>query len=159
MNNNEQIWVRKKTDHSRVREMTVRAFEVNSDKWEIVPNPQAEEDRSQLAIQAAKKKAAPVVTADSDYRIGSRSDTVTATDEHKVEFVDVDSQNPAGLSDDQFLISTVDLIAHSLPVPSDFDILRNEYEIKSGKQADKRWKETRIKMELDKLNNPDNAQA
>jgi hypothetical protein len=108
-----------------------------------------EVDRSQLAIQAAQKKrvAAPV----------GEETIVEATDEHKTEFVDVDSdfQNiedmiPATKPFEELPVNEPD---------SEIEILRSEYELKTGKPADKRWKETRIKVELEKLNNPENAQA
>ena len=149
MSQNEQIWVRKKSDHSNTRQMTARAFEVNSDRWELIPDPQMEVDRSQLAIQAAQKKRVAE-------RVGEET-TVETTDEHKTEFVDVDSD----------FQSIEDMIPatrpfEELPVnepDSEIETLRSEYELKTGKPADKRWKETRIKVELEKLNNPENAQA
>ncbi len=140
MSQNEQIWVRKKSDHSNTRQMTARAFEVNSDRWELIPDPQMEVDRSQLAIQAAQKKRVAE-------RAGEET-TVETTDEHKTEFVDVDSE----------FKPIEDLIPDGIDNP-EIDSLREQYELQTGKPADKRWKETRIKVELEKLNNLENAQA
>src|SRR6478736_3881309 len=127
MSQNEQIWVRKKSDHSNTRQMTARAFEVNSDRWELIPDPQMEVDRSQLAIQAAQKKRVAE-------RVGEET-TVETTDEHKTEFVDVDSD----------FQSIEDMIPatrpfEELPVnepDSEIETLRSEYELKTGKPADK----------------------
>jgi hypothetical protein len=131
--NNEQVWVRLKKDPSRVREMTARAFEINSDKWELLPNPQSEEDRSQLAIQAAQKKRAASAAVETET-------IVEATEEHKTDFVDITEQ-----SIEENLTGNEDL--ENLTVLG----LREQYEIKSGKPADKRWKESRIKAEIEKL--------
>jgi len=147
--NNEQVWVRLKKDPSRVREMTARAFEINSDKWELVPVSGSEEDRSQLAIQAAQKKRAASVVVETET-------VVEATDEHKTEFVEITEQSLQlpNLSEEV----QKHLIPQNIEIPEDLVIetLRETYQLKSGKPADKRWKADRIKSEIAKLIELDN---
>lgn len=139
--NNEQVMVRRRNDHSRVRPMTARAFEINSDKWELVPDPETEVDRSQLAIQMAQKKRHAV-------SVGETESVVETTEEHKTEFVDITEQ-----SINQFIGQSFEGNFTPQPIVEDLgiDVLRDEYAIKSGKPADKRWKPSRIQLEIEKL--------
>lgn len=127
-----QVRVRLKKDPSRVRMMTARSFEVNRSKWELAPEEGTDpNDQSDIAIEinrSKKKGVSGAVTADSDHRIGG------------TEFVTIsEKETTPG--------QTATLITEDLGI----DTLRDEYSIKFGKPADKRWKADRIKSELEKL--------
>lgn len=134
-----QVRVRLKKDPSRVRMMTARSFEVNRSKWELAPEEGTDpNDQSDIAIEInrSKKKGvsgAALVTADSDHRIGGANET---------EFVTV---TVSELS--KPVAQTATLVTEDLGI----ETLRDEYAIKFGKPADKRWKADRIKSELEKL--------
>jgi len=154
-----QISVRLKKDPSKVRLMTERSLQANSNKWERVPDGAKDpSDKSDIAIALAKAKKKPAglaggVTADSDIRIGGpKVEPVESTDFVKVITETPDFEKHIGESFEGTIKFSEENEGPSSEQITEFLEIRKAYQLKAGKPADKRWSPMRIKSELEKLN-------